>query len=32
MVTTSILVLGGVLLAALAVIYFSMVRRRQPRK
>jgi hypothetical protein len=32
MVTTLILILGGVLLAALAVIYFSMVRRRQPRK
>jgi prolipoprotein diacylglyceryltransferase len=30
MVTTLILIFGGVLLAALAVIYFSMVRRRQP--
>jgi hypothetical protein len=28
-VTTLILILGGVLLEALAVIYFSMVRRRQ---
>jgi hypothetical protein len=32
MVTTLILILGGVLLAALAVIYLSVVRRRQPRK
>jgi hypothetical protein len=31
-VTTLILILGGVLLAVLAVIYFSLVRRRQPRK
>ena len=30
MVTTLILILGGVLLAALAVIYFSMVRSRRP--
>jgi hypothetical protein len=26
------LILGGVLLAALAVIYFSLVRRSQPKK
>jgi predicted Co/Zn/Cd cation transporter (cation efflux family) len=32
MVTTLILILGGVLLAALALIYFSLVRRRQPKK
>ena len=32
MATTLILILGGVLLAALAVIYFSLVRRRQPRR
>jgi hypothetical protein len=32
MVTALILILGGVLLAALAVIYFSVVRRRQRRK
>ena len=32
MVTTLILAVGGVLLAALAVIYFSMIRRRQPKK
>ena len=31
MVTTLILILGGVLLAALALIYFSLVRRRQPK-
>ena len=32
MVTTLILILGGVLLAALAVIYFAAVRGRQPKK
>jgi hypothetical protein len=32
MVTTLILILGGVLLAALALIYFSLVPRRQPKK
>jgi hypothetical protein len=31
MVTTLILILGGVLLAALALIYLCVVRRRQPR-
>ena len=30
MVTTSILIVGAVLLAALAVIYFSLVRKRRP--
>jgi hypothetical protein len=32
MVTTLILILGGVLLAALALIYFSLVRRGQSKK
>ena len=31
MVTTLILIVGEVLLVALAVIYFSLVRRRRPR-